>query len=139
MSKPEEKGMNVPGDLLYTEDHEWIRLTDDKTGICGITDHAQNALGDIVFVEFLSNIVHSKVSKRETVAVVESPKAASDVYSPAPGTITTVNRTLEESPELINKDPYGDGWLFKMEIADRSSLDSLLKPSEYMNLIKDGN
>jgi len=139
MSKPEEKGMNVPGDLLYTEDHEWIRLTDDKTGICGITDHAQNALGDIVFVEFLSNIVHSKVSKRETVAVVESPKAASDVYSPAPGTITTVNRTLEESPELINKDPYGDGWLFKMEITDRSSLDSLLKPSEYMNLIKDGN
>lgn len=137
MSKP-EKGMNVPEDLLYTEDHEWIRITDDKTGVCGITDHAQNALGDIVFVEFLTNIVHSNVERRETIAVVESPKAASDVYSPAAGTIQTVNRKLEDTPELINSDPYGDGWLFKIEINDKSSLTALLKPSEYLKLIKEG-
>lgn len=137
MSKP-EKGMNVPEDLLYTEDHEWIRVIDNKTGICGITDHAQNALGDIVFVEFLSNIVHSKVERRETIAVVESPKAASDVYSPAAGTIQTVNRKLEDTPELINQDPYGEGWLFKIEINDKSSLDNLLKPSEYLKLINEG-
>ncbi len=137
MSKP-EKGMDVPEDLLYTEDHEWIRIVDDKQGICGITDHAQNSLGDIVFVEFLSNIVHSKVVRRETVAVVESPKAASDVYSPAAGTILTVNRKIEDSPELINQDPYGEGWLFKIEILDIASLKELLKPSEYMKLIKEG-
>jgi len=138
MGKP-EKGMNVPEDLLYTEDHEWIRVTDGRNGICGIIDHAQNALGDIVFVEFLSNIVHSKVSKRETIAVVESPKAASDVYSPASGAITTVNRKVEDNPDLINKDPYGDGWLFKIEISDKNGLDALLKPAEYLKLIKEGN
>lgn len=137
MSRP-EKGMNVPEDLLYTEDHEWIRVIDDKTGICGITDHAQNALGDIVFVEFLNNIVHSKVARRETVAVVESPKAASDVYSPAAGTILTVNRAVEENPELINSDPYGEGWLFKIEIADKESLKDLLRPDDYLKLIREG-
>jgi len=137
MSKP-EKGMNVPEDLLYTEDHEWIKVVDDKNGICGITDHAQNSLGDIVFVEFLSNIVHSKIERRETIAVVESPKAASDVYSPAAGTVLTVNRKVEDTPELINQDPYGEGWLFKIKIADKSSLENLLKPSEYLKLIKEG-
>lgn len=137
MIKP-EKGMNVPEDLLYTEDHEWIKVVDDKNGICGITDHAQNSLGDIVFVEFLSNIVHSKIERRETIAVVESPKAASDVYSPAAGTVLTVNRKVEDTPELINQDPYGEGWLFKIEIADKSSLENLLKPSEYLKLIKEG-
>ncbi len=136
MSKP-EKGMNVPEDLLYTEDHEWIRITDEKNGVCGITDHAQNSLGDIVFVEFLTNIVHSRVAKRETVAVVESPKAASDVYSPVAGTITTVNRSVEETPELINRDPYGEGWLFKIEISDKGNLSSLLKPSDYLKLINE--
>ncbi|HOP29665.1 MAG TPA: glycine cleavage system protein GcvH [Spirochaetota bacterium] len=129
--------MSVPEDLLYTEDHEWIRIVDDKNGICGITDHAQNALGDIVFVEFLSNIIHSKVERRETVAVVESPKAASDVYSPAAGTVLTVNRKVEDTPELINQDPYGEGWLFKIEFADKTSLEDLLKPSEYLKLIKE--
>jgi len=137
MSKP-EKGMNVPVDLLYTEDHEWIKISEGNIGICGITDHAQNALGDIVFVEFLSNIVHSKVQRRETVAVIESPKAASDVYAPAAGTVQTVNRKVEDTPELINQDPYGEGWLFKIEITDINSMDALLKPSEYLKLIKEG-
>lgn len=138
MSKP-EKGMNVPGDLLYTEDHEWIKVFSDNTGLCGITDHAQNALGDIVFVEFLSNIVNSEVDKREPVAVVESPKAASDVYAPVAGKILTVNRLVENSPELINSDPYGEGWLFKIAIKDKSSLDKLLKPVDYLKLIKEGD
>ncbi len=137
MSKP-EKGMKVPEDLLYTEDHEWIRVMDGNTGVCGITDHAQNALGDIVFVEFLTNIINTDVDRRETVAVVESPKAASDVYSPVPGKILTVNRKVEDTPELINSDPYGEGWLFKIEISGNNVTDTLLKPADYLRLIKEG-
>lgn len=132
-----EKGWCVPDDLLYTSDHEWIRVIDGKNGVCGITDHAQNALGDIVFVEFLANIVHTNVEKREPVLIVESPKAASDVYSPVKGIITTVNRNVEDTPELINKDPYGDGWLFKIDITDKSDLELLLKPARYLDLIKE--
>lgn len=132
-----EKGMKVPEDLLYTTDHEWIRMTDDKHGICGITDHAQHMLGDIVFVEFIANVVHSLVEQHEPVVVVESPKAASDVYSPAKGNVITVNRDVEDQPELINKDPYGDGWLFKLEVTDKKGLDNLLKPADYLKLIKE--
>ncbi|HNX25017.1 MAG TPA: glycine cleavage system protein GcvH [Spirochaetota bacterium] len=134
-----EKGMNVPEDLLYTADHEWIRMTDDKNGVCGITDHAQHSLGDIVFVEFIANIVHSAVAQREPVVIIESPKAASDVYSPVKGTVLTVNRALEDAPEIINKDPYGEGWLFKLEIAEKKQLDTLLKPADYLKLIQEGD
>lgn len=134
-----EKGMNVPEDLLYTNDHEWIRMIDEKNGVCGITDHAQHALGDIVFVEFVANIVHSVVEQREPVLIVESPKAASDVYSPVKGRVITVNRDVEDKPELVNKHPYGDGWLFKLEITDKTGFNKLLKPSEYLKLIKEGN
>ena len=137
MSK--EKGMDVPEDLLYTADHEWIRITDEKNGVCGITDHAQHSLGDIVFVEFIANIVHTVVEKRDPVVIIESPKAASDVYSPVKGKIETVNRTVEDTPEIINKNPYGDGWLFKIEISDIKQLDSLLKPEDYLKLIRDGD
>jgi len=134
-----DKGMKAPGDLLYTVDHEWIRISDEKYGICGITDHAQHSLGDIVFVEFVANIVHTTVAQREPVVIVESPKAASDVYSPMKGVVTTVNRDVEDAPELINKDPYGEGWLFKLEITDMKGIDNLLKPAEYLKLIKEGN
>jgi glycine cleavage system H protein len=133
-----EKGMSVPEDLLYTHDHEWIKVIDDKNGLCGITDHAQHSLGDMVFVEFVVD-ENSNIADREAVAVVESPKAASDVFSPLKGKIVAVNREVEDAPELINKSPYGEGWLFKVEIADKGDLGSLLKPSEYMNLIKEGN
>lgn len=133
-----EKGMKVPEDLLYTVDHEWIRIGSDNHCECGITDHAQHSLGDIVFVEFVANIVHTVVAQRDPVVIIESPKAASDVYSPVKGTVTTVNRFVEDTPEIINKDPYGDGWLFKIEIADKKQLDSLMKPEEYLKLIKDG-
>jgi len=134
-----EKGMKVPEDLLYTVDHEWIKVGTYNHCVCGITDHAQHSLGDIVFVEFIANIVHTVVEKRDPVVIIESPKAASDVYSPVKGTITTVNRTVEDSPEIINKDPYGEGWLFKIEILDRKQLDSLLSPEDYLKLIKDGD
>jgi len=136
MSK--EKGMLVPEDLMYTADHEWIKITDDNNGVCGITDHAQNALGDIVFVEYIANIVHTAVEQREPVVIIESPKAASDVYSPVRGTIINVNRKVEDAPELINRDPYGEGWLFKIEITDKKNINNLLKPAEYLKLIKDG-
>ena len=133
-----EKGMNVPEDLLYTSDHEWIKIVDDKYGLCGITDHAQHSLGDIVFVEFVAD-EGSDITKHEAAAIVESPKAASDVFAPVEGTIVSVNSEVEDSPELINKSPYGEGWLFKIEIANKGELDSLLKPNEYLNLIKEGN
>lgn len=126
-----EKGTNVPEDLLYTETHEWLRITGEKSGICGITDHAQNAMGDIVFVEFTAGIVNSRVDAGGTAAIIESPKAASDVYSPAAGTISGINSNLEEFPEIINKDPYGEGWLFKIEIENMDGLNSLMKPAAY--------
>jgi len=134
MKKP-ERGMNVPDDLLYTDNHEWIRMIDDITGICGLTDYAQNNLGEIVFIEFINNIVHTKVETRETVLIVESPKATADLFAPVSGIIVTVNRDAEDSPELINDDPYGDGWLFKIEIRDRAELDDLMGPDEYMEMI----
>lgn len=137
MKKP-EKGMNVPDDLLYTENHEWIRMIDDITGVCGLTDFSQHNLGEIVFVEFINNIVHSKVDVRETILIVESPKATADLFAPASGTIITVNRDAEDSPELINEDPYGEGWLFKIEIRDRIELEDLMGPDEYMEFITGG-
>ena len=137
MKKP-EKGMYVPDDLLYTENHEWIRMIDDITGVCGLTDFSQHNLGEIVFVEFINNIVHSKVEARETILIVESPKATADLFAPVSGVIVTVNRDAEDSPELINNDPYGDGWLFKIEIRDRGDLDDLMDPDEYQELITGG-
>jgi len=133
-----EKGMNVPKDLLYTSDHEWVKIVDDKYGLCGLTDHAQHLLGDIVFTEFVAD-EGGDVNQREAVAIVESPKAAADIYSPVTGTVVSVNRVIEDTPELINESPYGDGWLFKIELADKAELGSLLKPDEYLKLIKEGN
>ena len=134
----EEKGKIVPKELLYTSDHEWIKIVDDKYGLCGITDHAQFSLGDIVFVEFVAD-EGSDIDQREAVLIVESPKAAADVLSPVKGTIVSVNRELEDTPELINRSPYGDGWLFKIEVSNKDDLNSLLKPAEYTNLIKEEN
>jgi glycine cleavage system H protein len=133
-----EKGMNVPEDLLYTSDHEWVKIIDDKYGLCGLTDHAQHLLGDIVFVEFVAD-EGGDIGQHEAAAIVESPKAAADVYSPIKGVIVSVNREVEDTPEIINKSPYEEGWLFKVEISDKEDLDSLLKPSEYSKLIKEGN
>jgi len=118
----------TPADLKYTESHEWVRLEPDGTAVVGITDFAQEALGDIVFVEFPA--VGRKVKAGDTVGVVESVKAASDIYAPLAGEIVAVNEGLTDAWEGINKDAYG-AWLFKMKPADRSDADKLLDAATY--------
>ena len=134
MNNP-EKGMNVPDDLKYKDNHQWLKMIDDITGVCGITDFAQNNLGDITFVEFINNILNSELDEGEKIAIVESPKDSVDVYSIVTGKIIEINRALEDSPELLNSDPYGDGWIFKIEVEDISMLDELLEPDEYLETI----
>lgn len=107
---------DIPADLHYTETHEWIRTLDDGALELGISDHAQHALGDLVYVELPE--VGSEVSTGEGCAVVESTKAASDVYSPVDGEVTEVNEKLADSPELVNQDPYGEGWLVRIRPAE---------------------
>ena len=107
--------MSVPGDLKYSKDHEWMRIEGD-TATFGITDHAQEALGDIVFVELPE--IGRNISRGEGFAVVESVKAVSDVYAPLAGEVTVVNEGLESAPEKINADPYGEGWIARVKLAD---------------------
>ncbi len=133
--KNTERGMNVPDDLKYKDSHQWIKMIDDITGICGITDFAQNNLGDITFVEFINNIQNSELEEGEKIAIIESPKDSLDVYSILTGKIIEINRALEDSSELLNSDPYGDGWIYKIEIEDISMLDDLLEPDEYLETI----
>lgn len=118
---------NIPVELRYTESHEWARANDDGTVTVGITDHAQRLLGDLVFVEIPE--VGRAVTAAESCAVVESVKAASDVYSPLDGVIVAVNEALADDPELINQDPYGKGWIFRIETT--AALDSLLDAVAY--------
>jgi glycine cleavage system H protein len=120
--------MNVPDDLKFAETHEWIRV-DGDVGTVGITDHAQAELTDIVFAE--APKVGTKVSAKDALAVVESVKAASDIYSPVGGDIVEANEALSDNPALINQDPYGAGWIFKIRIADSSELNSLLDAAAY--------
>ncbi|MCW8918435.1 MAG: glycine cleavage system protein GcvH [Gammaproteobacteria bacterium] len=122
---------NLPHELKYSKSHEWVRDEGDGTYTVGITDHAQGLLGDMVFVELpeLERVVNAE----EECAVVESVKAASDVYAPLGGTIIEVNSAVEESPELVNQDPYGDGWLFKL--SDISGLDALLDADAYAEMV----
>jgi glycine cleavage system H protein len=124
---------SVPDDVVYTDQHEWLRPGPDGTAECGITDHAQTMLNDIVFVELPQ--VGRRVRRGEAVAVIESVKAVSDVYAPAGGTISRVNTALEEHPELMNRDPYGKGWLFALEGVETEALAGLLNPAVYRDLI----
>ncbi len=124
---------NVPSELRFTKSHEWIRLEDDGSVTIGITDHAQDLLGDLVFVE--TPEVGSTYATGDDCAVVESVKAASDVYSPLSGEITEVNEDLADAPEVINTDPYGKGWIFKMTLADEGEIDSLLDATAYSDQI----
>ncbi|HNX24583.1 MAG TPA: glycine cleavage system protein GcvH [Spirochaetota bacterium] len=133
--KNPEKGMNVPDDLKYKDNHQWVKMTDDITGVCGITDFAQNNLGEITFVEFINNILNSEIEEGEKIAIIESPKDSLDVNSIVTGKIIEINRALEDSPELLNSDPYGDGWIFKIEVEDVTMLDDLLDPDEYLETI----
>jgi glycine cleavage system H protein len=120
---------NVPQELKYTRSHEWVLAGDDGQVTVGITDHAQELLGDMVFIE-LPEIDH-ELSAGDECSVVESVKAASDIYAPVTGTIVAVNENLADAPELINEDPYGEGWMFRMKISDASQLDELLDASAY--------
>lgn len=117
----------IPTDLRYAETHEWVRANDDGTVTVGITDHAQHLLGDLVFVEIPE--VGRVVNAAESCAVVESVKAASDVYSPLDGVIVDVNEALADSPELINQDPYGEGWIFRIKTS--ATLEGLLDAEAY--------
>ena len=120
---------DVPGDLKYTKSHEWVRIEDDGSVVVGISDHAQSALGDLVFVE--PPEAGSQVAAGDACAVAESGEAASDVYSPVTGEVVGSNDALADSPELVNQDPYGDGWIMRIQPADLSELDALLDPASY--------
>ena len=121
-----------PEELKYVETHEWVREDVDGTVIVGITDYAQGALGDVVYVELPE--VDSEVEMGDEVAVVESVKAASDIYAPLSGTITEVNESLEGNPELVNTDPYRDGWFFRLKLKDVEELSSLMDSESYSEL-----
>jgi len=128
------KGMaKIPQDLRYTKDHEWIRM-EDGVGVVGITDYAQHAMGDVVYVEFPEK--GRKVHAGEDFVVVESVKGANDVFSPVSGTVLEVNDALEESPELLNQDAYAN-WLVRLEVADPGELDSLLDHGAYAALLEE--
>ncbi|MGB0205597.1 MAG: glycine cleavage system protein GcvH [Neptuniibacter sp.] len=120
---------NIPSELKYVASHEWIRDEGDGTVVIGITDHAQDLLGDVVFVELPE--VGAEVATGDESGVVESVKAASDIYAPVAGEVVAVNEELEDSPELVNSDPYGDGWFFKVKLSDAEELSSLLDGEAY--------
>ncbi len=127
---------DIPEDLKYTPDHEWIFMEDDFNGTCGITDYAQEMLTDIVFVELPE--IGFQVKKGDPVAVVESMKAVSDVFAPVSGRITEVNTDLEDSPALVNTSPYTAGWIFKIEIRDKNELDDLMDADSYQEYLDSG-
>lgn len=120
--------MEVPKDLRYTIEHEWIRVNGSKA-VIGITQFAQDQLGDVVFVEMPSP--DSEITKENTMGVVESVKTVSDLYAPASGKVVAVNSELETQPELVNSEPYGKGWILEIELSDPKELDSLLTPEQY--------
>ena len=126
--------MDTPRNLKYTKSHEWARV-DGKVVTVGITDFAQDQLSDLTYVELPSE--GDSISASDQVAVVESVKAASDIYSPISGTITVVNKELQDKPELINTDPYGEGWIFKIQPDDPSELESLMDADQYDSLQPD--
>lgn len=120
---------NIPNELKYVASHEWIREEGEGVVTIGITEHAQDLLGDVVFVELPE--VGDTVSAGDDAGVVESVKAASDVYAPLSGEVVAINEALEDSPELVNSDPYGDGWFFKLKLSDTAEMDDLLDADGY--------
>lgn len=120
---------NIPDDFRYTSTHEWIRVDENGVATVGISEHAQEALGDIVFVELPEP--GTGIEARGEVAVVESVKAASDIYSPVSGEITEVNEALIDNPQLVNTAPYDDGWIYRMTVNDEKDLDELLNAEAY--------
>tara|TARA_Y100000590_G_C15628810_1_gene980379 strand:+ start:142 stop:528 length:387 start_codon:yes stop_codon:yes gene_type:complete len=126
---------DVPGDLKFLSSHEWVRLNDDGTASIGISDHAQDLLGDIVFIELPE--IGKEIQASDDVAIVESVKAASDVYAPLSGQIVEVNASLEDQPEKVNDSPYDEGWFFKIKPIDLAEMDKLLPPERYAEICED--
>ncbi|MGL4597071.1 MAG: glycine cleavage system protein GcvH [Bacteroidia bacterium] len=124
--------MNFPDNLKYTKDHEWVRVEGNEA-VVGITEFAQDALGDIVYVEI--ETVGEEVSQHEVFGTVEAVKTVSDLFMPLSGIVTAKNDAIDGNPELVNKDPYGEGWMIKMTIGDASQLDGLLSAATYRDLI----
>ncbi len=124
--------MEIPLDLLYTKEHEWVSVNDNVATI-GITDYAQGELGDIVFVELPK--VGDETRQMEPFGTIEAVKAVSELYAPVTGKVVEVNEELQDSPELINQDPYGKGWMIKVELSQPDELDKLLSPKDYEQLI----
>lgn len=125
--------VNVPENLHYSKDHEWIKVEGD-VGIIGITDHAQHSLGDVVYVELPK--VGETFEASEAFGSVESVKAVSEVFSPVSGKITEINELLRDEPEKINSDPYGDAWMVRIQVSNKSELDAMLSAAEYEDYIK---
>ncbi|MCF6191660.1 MAG: glycine cleavage system protein GcvH [Candidatus Hydrothermae bacterium] len=128
---------NVPGDRKYTEDHEWVKDLGNGNAEIGITDYAQAELSDIVYVELPA--VGKEVRKGDVLATLEAVKTVADVYAPIDGVVVEVNTSLENAPETINNDPYGQGWIVRLQMHDSSQLNNLLSPEQYQKLIGDTN
>ena len=124
--------MHIPESLKYTSDHEWVMVESDRAKV-GITDYAQDALGDVVFVDIPE--VGKRVAVGETVTEVESTKSVSDIYAPLEGEIIEINHDLDDSPELLNGDPYGEGWIFILQLDEAASTENLLSANEYRELV----
>ncbi len=125
--------MNFPSDLKYTKDHEWIKLIDDKTALIGITEFAQRELGDIVFIDI--NTTGKMLNAEEVFGTVEAVKTVSDLFLPVEGKIVEVNNALSNNPELVNNDPYGEGWMAKIELSNTADINSLLTAEAYEQLV----
>lgn len=124
--------MNVPNELLYTKTHEWAKKIDNKEVIMGITDYAQQQLKDVVFVELPS--IGKEVKAGVPCTVVESVKAAYDIYSPVSGKVSKINPKVQENPQLVNEDPYGEGWFLQIEVSDPNEFNNLLTPDQYQSV-----
>ncbi len=125
--------MDFPSDLRYTKDHEWVRLDDDGLAVIGVTDYAQSELGDIVFVEIED--VGTEVEAEGSFGTVEAVKTVSELFAPVAGTIEAINEGLEDAPETVNSDPYGEGWMAKIRPADASAIEGLLSVEAYKEMI----
>ena len=125
--------MNIPENLKYTGDHEWVMIEGERAKV-GITDYAQDALGDVVFVDIPE--LGKRVTVGETVTEVESTKSVSDIYAPLEGEIIEINQELDDSPELLNGDPYGEGWIFILKLSETTSTESLLSAKDYRELVE---
>jgi glycine cleavage system H protein len=126
---------DIPSDLRYMSSHEWVRVDADGTAYVGITDHAQNAMGDLVYVELPE--VGDTLAAGDEVGVVESVKAASDIYSPVSGEIIAINEALNDNPEQVNSDPFGDGWLYRIKMSDPGELEDLMSAEEYAEQLEE--